>query len=327
MLEYPQLLRRALPLRRRLRPSATATSTPSPSAMTATLARILCCACGAAGLALSDENRESCAPDPDPDPIPAFRPICDDLTLPSDSADVSAPLHLSCALLMTGDTLTEDLSLQLNRMMRERNGLDVRAVTRRASLISRPGRFNFAERLAAELEDQPADIIIVMLGLNEAQPLRSNGEDLPVGTPAWEQAYAARVQALLDTARARGCDLIWVGIPIVRGAREQKLQPIRALTQQLVRRSGFVYIDTTALLSDGSGTYIDSMKLPDGGRLRLRMQDGAHMTRAGNRLLVERLLPVLEQRLRLLLMRHPERLVLPEQADRLKPFRFRIRTF
>lgn len=295
--------------------------------MTATLARILCCACGAFSIAHSDESRENYTPEANTGPIPAFRPICDDLALPTDSADSSTPLHLSCSLLMTGDTLTEDLSLQFNRMMRERNGLDVRVITRRASLISRPGRFNFAERITRELENEPADLIIVMLGLNEAQPLRSNGEDLAVGTPAWEQAYAARIQTLLDTARDRGCDLIWIGIPIVRGAREAKLQHIRTLTQKLVRGSGFVYIDTTALLSDDSGTYIDSMNLPDGGRLRLRMKDGAHMTRAGNRLVVERLLPVLEQRLRLLLTRHPERLVLPEHADSLKPFRFRMRTF
>ncbi len=257
---------------------------------------------------------------------PRFRPICEELALPPELAD-STPQARSCTLLMIGDSLMEDFSLQLCRQINDRKGLDIRVVTRRASLLHRPGRFRLAERLSAELDRAPADILVIMLGSEETMPLHDEGVDHPVGSPGWEQACGRRIGEILDTAAAHQTDVIWVGLPAAAGPHAAELSRLSALARDIVRSRGCLYIDNSRLLAaeDGSGAY--SEESPDGRRLRLRQRDGTHLTREGNRRLIEHFLPVLEQRIRHLLTLHPERIALPGQSDSIAPLRFRMRTF
>lgn len=257
---------------------------------------------------------------------PRFRPICETIPLPPELAE-NALQARNCSLLMIGDSLMEDFSLQLCREINQRKGLDIRVVTRRASLLHRPGRFRLAERLGAELDRAPADILVVMLGSEETMPLHADGEDHPIGSPAWEQACGRRILEILDTAAAHQTEVIWVGLPATAGKHAESLSRLSTLARDIVRSRGCLYIDNSRLLAapDGSGAYTEES--PDGHTLRLRQRDGTHLTREGNRRLVEHFLPVLEQRIRHLLTLHPERIVLPGQSDTVAPLRFRMRTF
>jgi hypothetical protein len=149
-------------------------------------------------------------------------------------------------------------------------------------------RADFAQKLAqldADLERDPVNIAIVMMGAWDRVSVRdASGRRVPVGSEAWRTEYGARADRLIKTLKKRNIAVYWVGLPNVRRFdANEDVQMMNNIVRERTYLNGFKYIDAYTGFMDETGGY--SPYGPDvTGKIRvLRSGDGVYFTGAGNR--------------------------------------------
>jgi hypothetical protein len=152
-----------------------------------------------------------------------------------------------------------------------------------------------AERLAATKRFAAA---VVMLGTNDGQDLWERRHRLAFGTPAWQQAYARRLDRVVDAFCSRDVPLLWTELPAMRSPKlSKRLAWLNGfIAKQLARHGACAQIvPLGAALGEGQRTYL-AVGNVDGRKRRLRMADGIHLTAYGAELMgrsyLERLAPL-----------------------------------
>ncbi|MCE2531521.1 MAG: DUF459 domain-containing protein [Acidimicrobiia bacterium] len=180
-----------------------------------------------------------------------------------------------------GDSISRDLGEGLARVSPAdvvRIDLDPRPATG----LSRPDFFDWAQHLAGVLTESRPDVIVVLFGANDFQNVEHEGEILDRFGDEWLDLYRQRVDRIMTLVSQPDTQTIWVGQPPVRESRlAGGLERMNAVYAEVsARHPQITYIDTWALFSDGDGDYVDEI---DG--VRLRREDGVHLTvDGGNRL-------------------------------------------
>ena len=130
-------------------------------------------------------------------------------------------------------------------------------------------------------EENP-EVVVVMFGANDPQPLQGEAGRLAFGTPEWEAEYRNRVRTLMVLA-SQGRRLIWVGEPIVRDAElDAKMQVIdRIQREEALQVPNVTFVDARALFAGPDGGYSDYVVTADGSEQRVRAGDGIHPNGAG----------------------------------------------
>jgi hypothetical protein len=176
------------------------------------------------------------------------------------------PLRVTVA----GDSTVLTIGNALVRSTRT-GAIRANLVLRYSSGLTRPDYYDWPatvrELLAAP---RPPEVMVVMLGANDAQSMMTPSGPQPFGTPAWRAAYAARVDALMATIVGRHVEVYWLGqprmTPTAYSARMSVLDDIYAAAAR--RHPGVHFVDTRPLVSAADHT-----------------PDGIHLTvAAGNRL-------------------------------------------
>jgi hypothetical protein len=199
--------------------------------------------------------------------------------VPLRSASAADPLRI----LVVGDSIGSSVGYALAERL-DASGL-VRTVVdgRPDTGLSRPDYFDWNVQLRADLARVNPDIVVVMLGGNDAQSFVDHGRVVTLGTPEWLAAYRSRAQAFAALAAAGGRRVAWVGLPIMRSASfstdARTLDgAYRSVVADLHRGR---YVDAWSTLVNDAGRYADY--LPDArGRLQLvRQPDGVHLAAGG----------------------------------------------
>lgn len=151
--------------------------------------------------------------------------------------------------------------------------------------LARPDYFDWPTAMQELVDVYRPDLVIVMLGENDAQSLvDAEGTALaPLGTRAWAEGYASRVQTFARIATSGGARLVWVGLPIVRSGAERDL---------LLRQNGIfremtgvvpntAYLDTWDRYATPNGGYTAYYHQPDGRLDVIRQPDGVHFNGLG----------------------------------------------
>ncbi len=224
------------------------------------------------------ERRE--AADSTPTTSPTATPSPSARRMPS----ADAPLRV----LVVGDSIATDLGWALQNADAP---LAVTVDTRPASGLARPDYFDWQAQLTLDLERDRPELVVVMLGGNDAQGFLVDQRPVTFGTEEWRATYASRVRALMELARRGGRGVLWVGLPVMRDAFFS--DEIRALDETYAAEAtatGTRYVDAWPLFADAQGRY--AAYLPDaGGVLRaMRQPDGIHLSMDGARRLAARVL-------------------------------------
>ncbi len=166
-----------------------------------------------------------------------------------------------------------------------------------SSGLARPDFFDWPAR-ARELyaEFQPA-ATVCMFGGNDGQGLHMGVDAEPPWIrwheSGWSAEYGRRVKALLDAVAPYNEHVFWLGMPMMatheRTSRMDRLN--RIAREQIGQRPHGYFLDTWQLLADKRGYYSRSIK-HEGRWVTVRAKDGVHFTRAGARLLVEYVGPI-----------------------------------
>jgi len=199
------------------------------------------------------------------------------------------------SVLVVGDSLSLYFGERLESAFKTRNGVAFARLGKVSSGLAAPSFFNWPEHLKELVDRHRPDLVLIMLGANDNKPLRdAAGKSHAFGTQTWEAEYNARVQRLIDISRAHdpSVRVFWVGAPVM--AKPQFDQEIRrinaAIKAQCERNTAAFYIDTHDVLADAGGVFIKTKANATGSIVRVRADDGVHLTLAGAGLLAERAL-------------------------------------
>lgn len=215
-------------------------------------------------------------------PVPG-QPV-DPFALPEEGRSAVIPVQRG-TILIAGDSLAEALALGLEVDDAFKAEFAVKSKTVSASGLVRDDFHDWPRVLELALREAPRPAaVLVMLGLNDRQILKTGNETHAPLTPGWREGYIKRIDRLIATARAAGVPLVWVGLPTMRvPALSSDLAQINTLIRDRVQTAGETFIETYDGFADASGGFTATGPDVIGDTVRLRGPDGIHFTPAGQR--------------------------------------------
>jgi len=220
------------------------------------------------------------------------------LALPTEAALGLPPLPPPApdqprVVALAGDSMMAvGLSGNLLGGMAGHKELNVVRAFRSGTGLSRPEVFDWMAAYPKMIGAQKPDVIIVAIGANDGQGFVENRKVMAFGTDEWVKVYAARVTQFLDLLTRDGAQVVWIGLPPMRSAKfTGTVDVVNRITYRVVRGNPRAFWWNPARsLGDAAGHYREYG--PGNGKrtIRLRGDDGIHMSDEGAKLLAQPLL-------------------------------------
>lgn len=263
---------------------------------------------------------EPSIPIPVPEPqSPAPQPESDTVQ-PRTPADIcreneQSPVH--CRIMLLGDSLMEDLGPAMHRSLRHRKGLHFILTAKYSTGLTRPEYFNWPENMENAVVATRPDIIVFFIGANDGMPIKKDGRTVyPNSGEAWRAAYRTKMDELFEIGRRYNCEMIWVGLPPMGSRYAGILAETAQAQRDGCNEQGIRFVDTIPILGDENGKFRTYMTDSRGKTIRLRARDKEHLSPVGNKLVIEQLLPILEQSIAEFRNKHPEKRLSEEELAR-----------
>ncbi len=197
-------------------------------------------------------------------------------------ADVTPKDDNARKILVVGDFVAGGVAWGLDQTFADEPKIAVLDESNNASGLVRDDYYDWNKNLPVILNQQKPDVVVVALGANDRQQLRSGKDRLAPHSDGWEKAYVARVTAMADTLKVFGRPFFWVSAPPMRSsAATNDMDYINGLYKTAVTAAGGHYIDIWNGFTDDNGNYASSGPDVDGQLRALRNSDGINFTRAG----------------------------------------------
>lgn len=160
---------------------------------------------------------------------------------------------------------------------------------------------DWAEVARNYLKDQPADVVVMLVGLSDRVPIhigkatgnasagaptqsKDSGETVQFRTDAWAAAYSALIDKTIAALKSKGVPVIWVGLPSIRGTKSTSdMIYLNDLFRARAERAGIIYADVWDGFVDDSGRFTTYGPDVEGQVRRLRTSEGVYFTKAGAR--------------------------------------------
>jgi len=200
-----------------------------------------------------------------------------------DPADIKPEVPPSVFVHVIGDSLAEMLADGLEAQLADRTDIAVVPHTRSSSGFVRTDYHDW-NGAVSELLAGPdkIDAAVIMLGANDRQQIKENGEALEVRSDGWRSAYVRRIDALLAQLKAKGIKTFWVGLPPMKNARlTADVVWFNEIYRDRVEAAGGTYVDIWDGFVDVDGAYTATGPDLNGQVAKLRAGDGVHFSKAG----------------------------------------------
>ncbi len=207
----------------------------------------------------------------------------------TESADAASPQRM----LIVGDSMMRVTAHATELQLSRREGVESRSFTRLGSGLARLDVFDWMEQLDALVAEFDPEVTLVWFGANDRQNMRTDAGIIRPSAPEWELEYARRVGTAMDKLTAvEGARVVWLELPDMREGRlQQDVELInRIVRQEADRRDRVAFYPARALLSRRPGAFTMHIAGPTGMPLRVRDNDGVHLSRAGADYLAESLM-------------------------------------
>jgi lysophospholipase L1-like esterase len=215
-------------------------------------------------------------------------------TVPPDPKDPTAANPLR--VLIVGDSIGIDLGDALQPNLAN-TGLVSAALDGRVSTgLTRPDYFNWPAELTADLKAQNPQVVIVMIGANDAQDFLGP-PDVPYTSAQWNTLYAQRVAQFMQIAGSGGATVVWVGMPPMQNAGlNAQMSDVNAVVQQqaVKAKPPVVYLSTDHTLGTAQGGYTAFVTNGAGQVVNVRTPDGTHMTPGGGQVVSQQVIAELQ---------------------------------
>lgn len=151
-----------------------------------------------------------------------------------------------------------------------------------ATGLSRPDFFDWPAALVADAQALDPEVMFLMFGGNDAQGIVGPDGTVhaTVDSPGWRAEYGRRVEIVMDSLRAEGRLILWVGMPPVRSPGFQgRVGVLNEIYETAAADRPWVrFVDLSTVLGDANGAYVERLPEVDGA---LRQGDGIHLARPG----------------------------------------------
>jgi uncharacterized protein len=190
-------------------------------------------------------------------------------------------------VVVIGDSLAAGLGTYMERVLRP-SLVRVSRQGRISTGLARPDYFDWWAAMRQIADNYRPDLVIVMLGENDNQPLRKRGGaiETDIGNVAWPKAYRERVEGFLRVATSRGARVVWLGLPVVRNQERwptlERQNGVYARAARSVPNVSF--LDTWDMFDAPDGRYTTYYR-QEGTVLEVREADGVHFNATGYELL------------------------------------------
>jgi hypothetical protein len=227
-------------------------------------------------------------------------------TVPPTSAGTptttTAPLRqptsaLPLSLWVGGDSMANDFGAAVERIATSRGDITATRDSRISTGLTRPDYFNWPVHLRDDVLPTKPEVMVIIFGANDAQPLELDGSVRQVESPEWQAEYRARVATTMDLLRSPGRRVIWVGQPRMRSSTfDAHMQILDGIYQsEAAKRPWIEFLDSRPVLAGADGGYAPYLPGP-GGQLELARQgDGIHLSRFGADKLAARVFDLIDR--------------------------------
>jgi hypothetical protein len=190
---------------------------------------------------------------------------------------------------VVGDSLAAGLGVYMERVLRP----TLTRVTKQGRIstgLARPDYFDWPAALEQIMDGYHPDLVVVMLGVNDNQPLQTVGGQVQtqIGTFQWPKAYEERVRSFAKIAVDGGAHVIWVGLPIVSQKERWPLfQRQNGIFERVAKSEpNIAYVDTWDRFAAPDGSYTPFYH--ENGKIELiRESDGIHFNGTGYQLVAQ----------------------------------------
>ena len=149
--------------------------------------------------------------------------------------------------------------------------------------LGRPDVFNWPAQYPQLIGAARPDLVICAIGANDAQNFQVDRNVYLFGTPAWKQMYAERVRDFARLLTRDGARVLWIGMPVMRESGfSRRMASINVLVKDVLAEFPQVtWIDPNPYIAGSGGTFEQYRQDQRGKLVRLRADDGIHLSEEG----------------------------------------------
>jgi hypothetical protein len=220
----------------------------------------------------------------------------------SHPAPPALPLVVTLAegdeVFFVGDSLMQGVAPHMANTLRKRYNVKSTNLSRQSTGLAYPNFFNWPKTVESTLAANPKiRLMVIFLGPNDPWDM-PDGKGKPFlrfKHPDWEVAYRQRIDSILDVARDRGVQVIWVGPPNMEKA---KLSAAMAYLNELYKSQIELYhqhfVSANRILGYENDTFSYYLTANGQKKVKTRVDDGIHFTPTGQKLIAEGVLSLIQ---------------------------------
>lgn len=195
-----------------------------------------------------------------------------------------AKLENARSILVVGDFLAGGLGDQLAAAFELSPGVVIAEKSNGSSGLVRQDYYNWPQQLPALIDEVKPAIVVVMIGANDRQQMKTAGGSLEFPNDPWFNEYERRVRELGTIVTARKIPLLWVGLPSFQSpSLFRDAVRLNGVYRNEVAKVGGEFVDIWDGFVDEEGKFIVTGSDMNGQQARLRGSDGINFTTAGKR--------------------------------------------
>ena len=123
---------------------------------------------------------------------------------------------------------------------------------------------------------------MILIGINDRQKMRIDGESYGSLTPEWTVEYQRRVSGVVSALRAANKPTIWIGLPpMSKSTYDKTMTGISEIQRLAAFGGGAEFLDIYERFADEEGKYTSYGPDLSGKSVRMRKDDGIHFSAAG----------------------------------------------
>ncbi|MEG2173647.1 MAG: DUF459 domain-containing protein [Desulfovibrionaceae bacterium] len=201
-------------------------------------------------------------------------------------------------VLFAGDSIMQGLGPVMAGRLSSHNELNIVQAGRSSTGLCRPDVYDWPKAMRAYMASVRPSVVVFCIGTNDDQSVADAGARYHFDSPRWKQAYARKVEEIINIIAKNGGTSIWVSAPIMGPkAMRPRVHAIMEIIRKTCENKNVTFVDVWETLADSTGKYQRFSVTAGGEKIALRTKDGVHVTRAGNEQLARAILPYLEERL------------------------------
>jgi lysophospholipase L1-like esterase len=215
-------------------------------------------------------------------------------TMPPNPKDPTAANPLR--VLIVGDSIGIDLGDALQPDLAQTDVVSAALDGRVSTGLTRPDYFNWPAELTADLKSQNPQVVVIMIGANDAQDFLGP-PDVPYTSPQWNTLYAERVAQFMQIAQSGGATVVWVGMPPMQApGLNAQMSDLDAVVQQQAAKANppVTYLSTDRSLGTAQGGYTAFVTNGAGQVVNVRTPDGTHLTPGGGQVVSQQVIAELQ---------------------------------